>query len=180
MENFEKNRNTNEMLTEADEMLLWNFISGTATDEEQQKVKLLIRSNALWKSQYEIFLEMNQLLLSAEADQPSMRFTKNVMEQVAKYPIAPSVKTYVNKNIFRLIGGLFVFLILGCFVFVLKNIDWYNLSSGLNIAPPIKLEGLSHIVSGNISVYLLLFLNVILGFYLLDKYLSAKRNHVNA
>ncbi|MDR0792785.1 MAG: hypothetical protein LBE82_05715 [Chitinophagaceae bacterium] len=175
MENFEKNSKAADALTEADEMLLWNFIAGIATDEEQQQVEQLIHSNDLWKNEYEAFLQTHQMLMRVEADQPSMRFTKNVMEQVAQYRIAPSIKTYVNKNIFRSIGGLFVFLILGCMALVLKNIDWSGVSSDINTAPPIKTEIVSHIISGNVFAYLLLFLNVVLGFYLLDRYLVSKR-----
>ena len=176
MENFERNIASNNAFTETDEMLLWSFIDGIATEEEQQKVMQFIDSNVLWKTKYEAVLEVNEHFFSMDTHQPSMRFTKNVMDQVAQYSVAPSARTYVNKNIFRTIGSLFVALTIGCLIIVLKNIDWHMPSSNsLGTKTPIDVQHISHIASGNTIVYSLLFLNIIFGFYFLDRYLAGKR-----
>ena len=154
MENSERGKMQENNFTEADEMLLWSFIDGVATKEEQQRVMQVIAADTSWKAKYETLLQTNELFFSIDADQPSMRFTKNVMEQVAQYSVAPSAKTYVNKNIFRAIGTLFAILIIGGLVLVLKNIDWHSSSSNtLSAKASIHVENISHVVSGNTAIY---------------------------
>ena len=69
-------------------------------------------------------LHTHQLLNSSELEAPSMRFTKNVMEEISRYHVAPATKSYINKNIIRGIGAFFLTMIAGLFVYVLAQFKW--------------------------------------------------------
>jgi len=88
--------------TEIEERL-WNYIDGTSAAGERTAIEQLLQSNAEWKAKYHELLEVNELLRSSELEAPSMRFTKNVMEEISRLHIAPATKTYINN---RIIWGL--------------------------------------------------------------------------
>lgn len=86
---------------------LWGYIDGTAPAAEKTVIEKLLATDATWKDKYSELLEVNQLLQASEMEAPSMRFSKNVMEEIAKYHIAPATKSYINNKI---IWGLTFFL----------------------------------------------------------------------
>src|SRR5437870_2632266 len=90
---------------------LWSYIDGVAAAEERTVVEKLIEASREWKEKYNELLELHQLVQSSSLDEPSMRFTKNVMEEIGKYHIAPATKTYINKKIIWGIGIFFILLI---------------------------------------------------------------------
>jgi anti-sigma factor RsiW len=52
---------------------LWEYIDGTATTEDRQRIDTLLQSQAEWKDKYSELLEINQLLHSSEMEAPSLR-----------------------------------------------------------------------------------------------------------
>ncbi|HET6767797.1 MAG TPA: hypothetical protein VFH08_10375, partial [Chitinophagaceae bacterium] len=70
------------------EQQLWSYIDGHSTSEERSSIEKLLQSNLDWKDKYHELLEIHQLMNAAELEQPSLRFTKNVMEKIARYHIA--------------------------------------------------------------------------------------------
>ena len=79
---------------------LWEFIDGQSSIEEASAIEKLIETNKQWKEKYRELLELHQLVQSSALEEPSLRFTKNVMEEIAKYQIAPAAKTYINNKIY--------------------------------------------------------------------------------
>ena len=69
---------------------LWEFIDGHSSLEEKTVIERLLQTDTEWKAKYSELLEVNEMLQSSELEAPSMRFTKNVMEDIAKMHIAPS------------------------------------------------------------------------------------------
>ena len=82
---------------------LWNYIDGTSSPEEKLLIEKLLKEDNTWKDKYKELLQLNQLLQTPDLEQPSLRFTKNVMEEIAKLHIAPATKTYINKKTLRII-----------------------------------------------------------------------------
>ena len=78
---------------------LWDYIDGISSPQEKTVIEQLLESDTEWKAKYSELLEVQGLLHSTELEAPSMRFTKNVMEEIAKLHIAPATKTYINKSI---------------------------------------------------------------------------------
>src|SRR5258706_2629812 len=77
---------------------LWSYSDGTTSVEETSIVERLVKENQEWKEKYCELMELHQLVQSSSLEEPSMRFTKNVMEEIAKYHIAPATKNYINKK----------------------------------------------------------------------------------
>lgn len=152
---------------------LWNYIDGTSAATEKSAVEQLLQSNAEWKSKYHELLEVNKLLQSSELEQPSMRFTKNVMEEIAKLHIAPATKTYINKRIIWGIGIFFITLIIGFIVYGIGLINWSE-PGNTTISDNLNKVNFSKIFS-NTYVNVFMMINVVLGLFLLDRYLANKR-----
>src|SRR5580765_4857488 len=103
---------------------LWNYIDGLTEGEEKSSIELLLESNIEWQRKYKELLEINQLLRSSELEEPSLRFTKNVMEEIARYQIAPATKSYINKRVIYSIGAFFAIMIIGFIIYGFGQIDW--------------------------------------------------------
>ena len=158
------------------EQQLWSYIDGFSSSEERAKVEGLIQSNLEWKNKYHELLEIHQLVSSSDLEQPSMRFTKNVMEQIAQLHIAPATKNYINKKIIWGITGFFLALILVFLIYGFAQVDW---TSSTDSKSTIDLSRLSEVDYGkifnNTFVNVFLMVNVLLGLALLDRVLANKR-----
>ncbi|HEY8896605.1 MAG TPA: zf-HC2 domain-containing protein, partial [Niastella sp.] len=96
---------------------LWEYIDGACSEEERLFIEQLVATNAEWKAKYQELLELQDLLSHRlELDEPSLRFTMNVMESISKHYIAPAAKTYINKRIIRGIAAFFILSIIGLLI----------------------------------------------------------------
>ena len=77
------------------EMRLWEYIDGFSTAEEKSVIEKLVAENAEWKAKYHELLEVHQSLNLVELEQPSMRFTKNVMEEISRLQITPAAMSFL-------------------------------------------------------------------------------------
>lgn len=157
------------------EQQLWAYIDGLDTNEVKASVEKLLQSNLEWKNKYRELLEIHELMKSVELDQPSMRFTKNVMEEIAKYHIAPATKNYINKKIIWGIAAFFMTLIAGFLIYGFGQIDWNDQGdSGTQLPIDFSQVDYSRIFNNNF-VNAFMMVNVILGLVLLDRILANKR-----
>ena len=152
---------------------LWDYIDGTSSANEIPGIEKLLENNIEWKAKYHELLEAHQLMRSAELESPSMRFSKNVMEEIAKLHIAPATKTYINKRIIWGIGIFFITLIIGFLVYGFGQIDW-NVKGDSTITENLNKINLSKFFN-NTWVNVFMMINVVLGLFLLDNYFSNKR-----
>lgn len=152
---------------------LWHFIDGTVSPEEKSVIEKLLQRDEEWKAKYRELLQVNELLNASELDAPSMRFSKNVMEEIAKLHIAPATKSYINKKIIWSISFFFIALIVGFLIYGFGQMDW-NASSDSNITKNINKIDLSKFFS-NTWVNVFMMINVVLGLFLLDNYFTNKR-----
>lgn len=155
---------------------LWEYIDGTCSAEEKSFIEQLIESHREWKDKYHELLDVHQLMHnSLELDQPSMRFTRNVMEEIGKHHIAPAANSYINKKIINAIGAFFILSIVGLLIYVLGQFNWsLGNSNTNNIAVNVEKFELSKLMSST-SMNVFLCVNVILGLMLLDMYLTRKK-----
>ena len=178
--------NDNRMMTEETmEDRLWDYIDGLSSPTERSAVEALIAGNADWQRKYKEFLNVHQLMASSELEEPSLRFTRNVMEEIARHHVAPASTTYINKNIIRGIGAFFLSLITGLLVFCFATL---KLSSGSSSGPQVKLpsldfRGLDKVdygkLFGSLPVTLFMLITVVMGLVLLDLYLRRKKEQVS-
>ncbi|RYF90241.1 MAG: hypothetical protein EOO00_09190 [Chitinophagaceae bacterium] len=156
---------------------LWEYIDGMSTPEEKTVIDRLIEANAEWRAKYSELLEVQQLMLSTELDEPSMRFTKNVMEEIALLHIAPATKTYINKKIIWGIAIFFITMIVGFLIYGIGQVKWT--SSG-EAKYPIDISKLDFsVMFNNTYINAFMMINLILGLFLFDRYLSNKRKKMH-
>ena len=155
------------------EQKLWSFIDGVSTSEERSSIEKLLETNLEWKNKYLELLNVHQMLRSTELEHPSMRFTKNVMEEIAKLHIAPATKNYINKKIIWGIGAFFITLMVGFLVYGVAQIDW---SAQGSTKLPVEIGQVDYSkVFNNNFVNGFMMVNVLLGLVLLDRVLANKR-----
>ncbi len=152
---------------------LWNYIDGSVSAEEKKVIEQLLESDAAWKIKYKELLEVNELIKSTDLEVPSLRFTKNVMEEISKLHIAPATKSYINNKIIWGIGFFFIALFVGFLIYGLGQMDWTS-GTESNITKNINKIDFSKFFN-NTLVNVFMMINVVLGLFLLDNYLSNKR-----
>lgn len=156
---------------------LWDYIDGSSHAAERAFVEQLIARQEAWRKKYHELLEINQLMAgSVELDEPSMRFSQNVMEAISLHQVAPAAKTYINKKIIYGIGLFFVVMIAGMVVYGLAQVNWSDSSASGNL---LSRYDVSKINVGkffnNTFTTIFMMVNVIIGLMLLDMWLGNKR-----
>ena len=158
------------------EQRLWAYIDGISSNEERTSIEKMLQSNLEWKNKYHELMDIHQLVNTTELDHPSMRFTKNVMEEIAKLHIAPAAKNYINKKIIWGIAGFFFTLIAVFLIYGFSQVEW---TSATDSKYSIDLSRLSQVdyskIFNNNFVNGFMMVNVLLGLVLLDRVLANKR-----
>ncbi len=165
---MEENKNIEERL--------WEYIDGISSIEEISSIEKLLETNQQWKQKYQELLEIHQLVQSSTLEEPSLRFTKNVMEEIAKYQIAPATKSYINNKIIWGIGVFFVAMIIGFLIYGFGQVDW-NAKGDNNLPVDISKFDFSKFFN-NTYVNVFMMINVILGLMLLDRYLESRKRKI--
>jgi len=160
------------------ETRLWDYIDGTSSAEERSFVEQLIASHQEWKAKYSELLEVHQLVSGhLELDEPSLRFSRNVMEEIGRYQIAPAAKNYINKKIIWGITIFFLTTIVGFLVYGFGQINWSS-GTGESRIP----FDISQIEWGkffnNTYTNIFLMVNTVLGLMMLDMFLNKKKKQL--
>lgn len=158
------------------EQYIWDYIDGLSTPEEKQMVEDLLRHDQQWRLMYEELRYVNAQIHSADlVDQPSMRFTKDIMDQVSNLKVAPPAQSYINKKIIYSIAGVFMLILVGGLIYGISQIDFSagSSNSGLNIdLSQWNFEPSRYINTTILNIFM--FFNVIAGLALLDRYLRKR------
>ena len=152
---------------------LWNYIDNISSTEEKSVIEKLLQSDAEWKVKYSELLQVNEVLQSSELEAPSLRFSKNVMEQISKLHIAPATKSYINKKIIWGIGFFFITMLVGFLIYGLGQMTFTG-GEETTLTKNFNKVDFSKIFS-NTWVNAFMMINVVIGLVLLDNYLSNKR-----
>jgi membrane protein insertase Oxa1/YidC/SpoIIIJ len=152
---------------------LWNFIDGTAAAEERTVIEQLLQTDAAWKEKYSELLQVNELLQASELEAPSLRFSKNVMEEISKLHIAPATKSYINNKIVWGLGIFFITMLVG---FLIYGFGQMTFSGGeeTDISKNLGKLDISKFFTNN-WVNAFMMINVVIGLVLLDNILANKR-----
>ena len=166
------------LLNDDMETRLWEFIDGLSDASQRSVIEELIKENAEWRLKYNELLELHQSINLVELEQPSLRFTKNVIEEISRLHISPAAKTYINSKVIFGIAAFFITVIVGFLIYALSQIKW---SSGTNSDSAFGVDfsniDYSAIFSNNF-VNAFMMLNVLLGLMLFDRYLSNKKKEM--
>lgn len=158
---------------------LWDYIDGAISPEEKTIIQEILAHSAEWNSKYKELLEIHTLIQSSELDEPSMRFTQNVMDDIAKLQIAPAAQAYINNNIIRGIAIFFITIIVGFIVYGIGQVNWKQTDSnsgGLIDFTKIDYSKIDYSpFFNNTFMNAFMMVNIILGLFLLDRVLANKR-----
>jgi len=156
------------------EVKLWEYIDGFSSGTERSAIEKLIAENTQWKAKYHELLEVHQSLNLVELEEPSLRFTKNVMEEIAKYHIAPATKNYINNKIVWSIGLFFITMIVGFLVYGFAQVDWSAAGdSQSTLGIDLTKVDYTEMFNNNLMNGVMM-LNIVLGLFLFDRYLTNK------
>jgi len=158
---------------------LWEYIDGACPADEKSFIEQLITDNREWKAKYDELLELQALLENhLELDEPSMRFTQNVMEEIGKHYIAPAAKSYINKRVVWGIAAFFLVSIAGFLIYAFGQINWSQ-SSDSSFIDKINFSkfDLSKVVNSTYA-YIFMMINVVLALVCLDMYLGNKKKKI--
>lgn len=162
------------------EQRLWEYIDGLSTADECSVVETLIRENKAWRDLYQELLQVQQALAGVELEQPSLRFSKNVMEEIAKFQIAPATKKYINNKIIWGIAAFFILSITGFLVYGFGQIDWAaSTASSTTFGVDLNKVEYGKFFSSNV-MNVFMMLNAVLGLMLLDRYIGNKRKKLHS
>jgi hypothetical protein len=160
------------------ESRLWDYIDGLSSPEEKTAIGQLIDANIEWRNKYRELLEVHQLMSNSELDMPSLRFTRNVMEQIARHHVAPATKSYINKKIIWGIGTFFLVMIIGFLVYGFSQVNWSAAGTGSSLVND-ELNKVNKIDWGkffnNTYTNIFMMVNVVLGLILFDMFLQRKK-----
>ena len=157
---------------------LWDYIDGLSGAEEASAIEKLIRENREWREKYAELLELHAMIASAETEAPSLRFTKNVMEEITRHQIAPATRNYINNKIIWGIAFFFIALIGGFVLYAFSQVNWA--AGGSNGVFGIDLTQVDYSPAfSNDLVNFFMMTNVVIGLMLLDRYLNEKRKKLH-
>ncbi len=158
---------------ESIELRLWEYIDGLSSSDEKTIIDQLLQSDAVWQAKYGELLEVNELMYSAELEHPSLRFTKNVMEDIARLQIAPATRSYINKKIIWGIAAFFITMVIGFLIYGFGQVDWSATSDSKLPEAITKIDYTRFFSNTYVNVFMMI--NIILGLFLLDRFLANKR-----
>ncbi len=156
------------------EMQLWAYIDGNCDGAEKQRIASLIAASENWQRTYAELSAFNRECAEGiELGQPSMRFTKNVMEAVAEVHVAPAASRYINPAVLKGLAALFIIPILAIIVYSFSIADW-ALASPVAL-PKVKLPAVPMAsIFTSTFFYVVAGINVVIGLVLMDTMLRRK------
>ena len=159
------------------EIRIWEYIDNQCSEGERAQITNLIATNTLWDQKFRELSALNSSFTEKlDLEQPSMRFSKNVMDAVAATHVAPAAKKYINLGIIKGIAAFFLLAIAITICYALASVNWQT-NSTLRIPvisyPSIDLPWVSK--SGIVNI--LIAFNVVLGLVFLDFFIAKKRVH---
>ena len=167
---------TNRMEQEMEKMI-WEYMDGLCSPAIREMISRHLAEDPEWKMKYKELKSIHLLLQNEELEMPSLRFTKNVMEEIAQYQVAPATRNYVNKYIIRGITAFFLIMIVGFFIYFVGQLHWS--SSPSNHVFPDSLDGSKvnwNKLLNNSYINILMGISAMLGLVLVDRYMRTKKN----
>ena len=157
------------------EVKLWEYIDGLVEPAEKSAIEKLIEENMEWRAKYHELLDLHQSIDLVELEAPSMRFTKNVMDEIARHHIAPATKEYINKKVIWGIAAFFITVIVSFVIYGISQIDWTAGNPDGNLGG-VDLSQVDYSkMFNNTFVNVFMMLNIVLGLMLFDRYLNARK-----
>jgi hypothetical protein len=146
---------------------MWDIIDGVATPEIIIQHKALLQHDIEYKNTFDTIVQLQNQLLQLDLEQPSMRFTQNVIEKVA----APTKATVKPDKAFPLL----IMLLFGlCIVTIISVLIFNGNASAqpISFLPKLSLgEKLTTILSNPLVMPIFIVINAGLALMAVDKWI---------
>jgi len=155
------------------EQRIWDYLDGTGTLQERELTEQLIKSDPVYQQVYEECKSFNSLVSAFDQDEPSMGFTRNVMERINLEPVPTSLKSLIDKRIIYGIAAFFLITITGLLGFLFYQINWSQyVSSGIQNYQIPEIDIAKYLNTTLINIFF--FADIIAGLYLFDGFLRKR------
>jgi hypothetical protein len=162
-----------DMQQEDMDMQLWEYIDGSCSAADSERISSLIAADPLWQEQFNALSALHiSIPQNIALEQPSMRFSKNVMEAIEATRIAPATKKYINKSIIRGIAAFFLLAIGLMLGYAVVTANWNT--TGANFIPKIDFGSVFNSSVTTVAIGI----NTILALILIDKLLNQRNRGV--
>jgi hypothetical protein len=150
---------------------IWAYIDGSCSASESQRVAEKIASDDNYALAFQELSKLNALMASDELEEPSMSFSRNVMDAVAQEIAPKKLTTRVNNTIIYGIAAFFILSLSAIFIYILAN----SSSSASEFRMPTANFSfdLSHILSP-LSMKIFLMVDLALALVYMDRLLRRK------
>lgn len=154
---------------EADmEARLWAYLDGLSG--ETSFIVKLIAEDKTWRDKYAELLDLHTAFAGVELEQPPLRFTKNVMEEIARTQIAPAARAYINKKLIWSIAAFFLIVIIGVVLYGFSQINWQDGGNESSIGVDLSKVDFSKTFNTSLLNGFIM-LAIVLALFLLDRFL---------
>ena len=160
------------------EQLIWNYLDGIASEEERKRTEQLLESDTEF---FELFEELSAIHLQISAldlDEPSMSFSRNLMEKIQlEHSLAPQ-KSLLGKWLINGIALFFLSAILCVLGILFFKIEWSQSpeTAWFDFTMPQFALGSS---SYSFLINLFLFVDIIVVLYFFDVFFSKRMKSKN-
>jgi len=138
------------------EQMIWEYIDGSCDEPTKVQVQQKLNTDVQWQNMYSELLSLHKSIRTdMEAEQPSLRFTKNVMEKTAAEAIVNQSKSYFNPTIIQSISFVLIASIIFLLAYAFSTANW-------NETTAMKYYNSS-------TLHAFLWINIVLGLVLIDR-----------
>ena len=149
---------------------IWDYIDGGLSGKEREAVAKKIADDNAYATVYIEMLELHQLMATVELDEPSMSFTRNIMDQVNLETSPMALKTKVDKRIIYSLSAIFLVAIVSVSWFTMAYIQFPAFS-----LPSLHFNmNLEQFVSP-LALQLFFFIDILLALLYLDRLYRSKK-----
>ena len=157
------------------ESQIWEYIDGTCSETDRVRISTLVATDAVWIQLYnELAILHSMIPEHLETEQPSMRFTKDVMDAIAAEHIAPATGKYINKGIIRGIAAFFIIMLTTVLGYALATANYHTNAPGVLSNLNLNKVNLSKYLNST-TFNIIIAVNVVLALVLIDTVLRRKR-----
>jgi anti-sigma factor RsiW len=156
---------------------LWDYLDGKMLPGEKGAFEQLLQSDPAVKQLYEELLDIHLSLQAAELDEPSMRFTKNVMDAVALEPAPRALNTRIDKRIINAIAAFFILTLSALVLFTISLMSWSSSLWDLSLPLP-EIAWTNYFNSAYVMGAGIIF--ILLTLYTADRYRQFRKNSKTA
>lgn len=159
------------------ESKIWEYIDNTCSLDERKQIQQNIESENEWKEIFENISKIHNELQKLTPEEPSLRFTQNVMDEVIQLKPYSIYSFYMNKYFLRGISLFFIIAISTLLIYSLTLVQWkLDSSSTSKFTIPNIDWGNYFTFNINTSFIKLFFaVDIILGLFFLDNWLRKKK-----